>query len=256
VLPRPSLPIPSHKSLICCNRHQPPQDHLLGPGSACNCSAIGTLQTGYPYAQDLSRVPRRQTPPPGMGGLWRHHMSHGTRPRLPAWVGSGVTACPMAPDPATRHGRALASPRVSWHQTPPPDPGGLWRHHVSHGTKPHLPAREGSGVTMCLMATYPTSRHGGLWRRHVPRLSTWEGSGITMCPMAPSPPPREGGLWCCHVPHGSNPPSQHGRALVSPHAAWCQVQPPDTGGLRRHHVPPGSQRAMSHKQMRNTQPVY
>jgi hypothetical protein len=159
-----------------------------------------------------------------MGGLWCHRVSHGTRPRHPAREGSGITACLLAPDPASRPGRALASPRVSWHQTPPPGTGGLWRHHVSHVNIPHL--------------------------------STREGSGITMRPMAPSPPPREGGLWCCHVPHGSSPPSQHGRAPVSPHAAWCQVQPPDTGGLRRQNVPPGSQRAMSHKQMGNTQPVY
>jgi hypothetical protein len=75
---------------------------------------VGTLQTGYLYAQDLTQVPQRQTshlaqegfgvatcpvtpgPPLGEGGLQCRHESHGSRP-------------------ASRCGRALASWRVPWH---------------------------------------------------------------------------------------------------------------------------------------------
>jgi hypothetical protein len=62
----------------------------VGPGAT-----VSTLQTGYPRAQDLSRVPQRQTlhpvgkgssvaaaldPPPGAGGLWRHYVPCGSQP--------------------------------------------------------------------------------------------------------------------------------------------------------------------------------
>jgi hypothetical protein len=74
-----------------------------------------------------------------------------TRPYLPAKVGSYVVTCPVAPDPTSLLGRALAFPRVSWlrtlpsrralvppcvprHQTPPPCSGGLRRCHVSRSS--------------------------------------------------------------------------------------------------------------------------
>jgi hypothetical protein len=115
---------------------------------------VGTLWTGYPYAQDLSQVLRHQTlhparegsgvatcpvtpgPSPGEGGLWCHHVSHSFRP-------------------TSRCGRALASWQVPWHRThlptgegssvatrpmppgPPPfDRGGLRCRHGSHGCRP------------------------------------------------------------------------------------------------------------------------
>jgi hypothetical protein len=135
------------------------------------------------------RVPRHQTPPHVMGGLWRHHVSHGARPCLSAREGSGIATCPTMPDPASRHGRALVSPCVPWRHTPPLDTGGLRRRHVSHSARPRLLAREGSG-SPCV-----------LWHqtRHLVRKS----SDITMCHMAPDPPPGAGGLWHRHVPHGS-----------------------------------------------------
>jgi hypothetical protein len=129
------------------------------------------------------RVPWHQTPPLGMGGLLRHRVSPGTRPRLPTREGSGVTTCLMAPNPISRHGRALASPCVSWQHTPPPGTGG-------------------SGVATC-----PASQHGRApaslcvpW--HQAHLPAREGFGAAMCPMAPTPPPSTGGLWCHHMPRG------------------------------------------------------
>jgi hypothetical protein len=130
----------------------------------------------------------------------------------------------MAPDPASRHGRAVVLPRIAWHQTrlpkregsgvttcpttpnPPPNVGGLWRHHVSCGVKPRLLTREGSSITTCPPASDPTSQHGTTlaspcvpW--HQTHLPMKEGSGVAMCPMAPDPPP-----------------SQRGKALALPRA--------------------------------------
>jgi hypothetical protein len=134
-------------------------------------------------------------------------MPRGTRPCLLAREGSGVTMCPMALDPASQHGRALPSPHVPWRQTPP-GTGGLWRHHVSHGAIPHLLARKGSGVAMCLVASDPASRHRMAptslrvpW--HQTRLPIREGSGVAMCPTGPA--------------------SRRGRSLASPHATWLST---------------------------------
>jgi hypothetical protein len=92
--------------------------------------------------------------------------------------------------PASRCGKALASPHVSWHQSclpagegsgvamchvvldPPPSAGGLSLRHVSHGTRPapqqgrapvsprvprfqtRLPVQEGSDIAVWLSACY------------------------------------------------------------------------------------------------------
>jgi hypothetical protein len=111
--------------------------------------AIGTLRTGYPYAQDVSQVPRLQTP-------------------HPAQEGSGIAMCPMAPGP-------------------PPCEGGLWCCHVSNGSRPtfwcrralvlpcvlwhwaRLPTGEGSSVAMCPTVPDLPPSTGGLWYRHVSR---------------------------------------------------------------------------------------
>jgi hypothetical protein len=110
---------------------------------------VSTLQTEYRYAQDLSRVTRRQTPPPSAGGLWRHHVPHDARPCLSAREGSNVATCSAASDPASRRRRAPASPHVPLHQA-------------------RLPAREGSGVATCPTALDPPPSTGGLRRHHVP----------------------------------------------------------------------------------------
>jgi hypothetical protein len=46
---------------------------------------------------------------------------------------------------------ALVLPRVTRLRTPPPYSGGLRFCHMSHGSGPCLPAREGSGAVTCPM---------------------------------------------------------------------------------------------------------
>jgi hypothetical protein len=91
--------------------------------------------------------------PPGRGGLRYHHVSRGSRPTFRC---RRTLASPHVPWHQTRHlaGRALVWPRVSRFQIRlpvwegsviatcpvapglPPGRGGLWRHHVSRGTRP------------------------------------------------------------------------------------------------------------------------
>jgi hypothetical protein len=100
---------------------------------------------------------------------------HTGYPRVQVWdQGEGkdvlphAAMCPTAPDP-------------------PPYWGGLRRYHMSHGSGPYLPVREGSGTATCPTAPDPTSLLGGLRRCHVshssgPRLSAGEGSDATTWP--------------------------------------------------------------------------
>jgi hypothetical protein len=150
----------------------------------------------------------------------------GVRPRLPAREGSGVTTCPVAPDSASRHERALKAPRVPLRRTPPSGTEWLRRHHVSYGVRPHLPTRKGSDVATCHAALDPASCYGRaltsplvLW--HQACLPTREGSGVTMCPTASDPPPDMGGLWRRHVSRGIRPclPAWEGSDVATCHMA-------------------------------------
>jgi hypothetical protein len=83
-------------------------------------------------------------------------------------------------------------PCVQQHQTLSPYRGGLQCHHVSHGSRPHLPVEEGSGAAMCLEALDPTTMlRRALLPSHAQQL--WisppaeEGFGVAMCPAAPDP---------------------------------------------------------------------
>jgi hypothetical protein len=58
------------------------------------------------------------------------------------------------------------SPRALQHQTLPRCQGGLRCFHVSRGTGPCLPAREGSSAAMYTAAPGPASLPGGLWHYH------------------------------------------------------------------------------------------
>jgi hypothetical protein len=132
-----------------CSRHV---SHGFRSASRCGralaSSRATRLTTRQGRATVSQRVPQFQTHLPvreGSGVATCH------RARCPAGKGSGVTTCSMAPDPpsgagglrcrhvpraagpATRQGRAPTSSHVLWLQT-------------------HLPVREGSGVTTCLMA--------------------------------------------------------------------------------------------------------
>jgi hypothetical protein len=90
------------------------------------------------------------------GGLGGHCRYIGDRVLLHTRLKSS----PTMPDPASRHMRALTSLHIPWRQTRPPDTEGLRCHHVSHSVRPHMPARKGSGVTMCLAVPDPASQHG------------------------------------------------------------------------------------------------
>jgi hypothetical protein len=79
------------------------------------------------------------------------------------------------------------------HQTLPLCQSELCWCHVSSGSGPHLPTREGSGATMCTVARDPASllgrapvRHYLL--RHLTLPPCWDGSDAVTCPTAPCGP--------------------------------------------------------------------
>jgi hypothetical protein len=90
------------------------------------------LQIGYSYIQASSqdksgtyfhapsRAMQYRTPPPYQGGLWRYHMSSGSRPRLRTREGSCAATCAVASDPISLLERAPALPRVLRLRTRPP----------------------------------------------------------------------------------------------------------------------------------------
>jgi hypothetical protein len=97
-----------------------------------------------------------------------------------------------------------ALPRAMRLRTLPPYLGRRRHYHVHHGTRPLLPAREGSGAATCRMASDPTSLF-----RNAPMLShvTW----------LRTPPPSSGGLRCYHMPHDFEPrlPAREGSSAVT-----------------------------------------
>jgi hypothetical protein len=111
---------------------------------------VGTLQTGYPYAQDLSQVQRHQTP-------------------HPAREGSDVATCPVTPGLPPDEGglRCQQCPAVS---DLPSGAGGLWRHGVSRGTRPA--SRQGRAPVSPCVPWFQT------------RLLVREGSSVTTWHMA------------------------------------------------------------------------
>jgi hypothetical protein len=115
----------------------------------------------------LSRVPRIQTPPHCLGGPWRCHVPRGSKYHLPTLEGSGTITCLTALNPTSLLERASALPRVPRLRTSPPCSWWLRRCHVSRGSEPRLPSREGSGAVMCPAAPFS----GGLQYYHVPRGS-------------------------------------------------------------------------------------
>jgi hypothetical protein len=115
-----------------------------------------------------------------------------------------TTMCPTALNPASLLRRAPTLLCASWPRTPPPCSGGLRCRHVSHGSEPRLPAREGSGAAMCPTAPDPAS----LLRRALvlPRVARLLTS-----------PSCSAGLWCCYVSHGSGPrlPAREGSSAAT-----------------------------------------
>jgi hypothetical protein len=111
---------------------------------------VGTLQTGYPYAQDLSQVQRHQT-------------------LHPAREGSDIATCPVTPGLPPDEGglRCQQCPAVP---DLPSGAGGLWRHGVPRGTRPA--SRQGRAPVSPCVPRFQT------------RLLVREGSSITTWHMA------------------------------------------------------------------------
>jgi hypothetical protein len=100
-------------------------------------------------APALPRIPCLQILPHCSEGLRHCHVSHGSRSCLPAREGSDAATCPTAPDHASLIGMALALARVPRLWIRPPYSRGLQCCHVSHNTRPRLPAQEGFDAAMC-----------------------------------------------------------------------------------------------------------
>jgi hypothetical protein len=116
-----------------------------------------------------------------------------------------TTTCPTASDPASLLRQALALPRAPRLRTPHPCSGGLQCCHMSHGSRPRLPAHEDSGATTCRTALDPASLLG-----RAPVFST------------------------CHTALG--PVSLLRRAPALPRVPRLRTLPPCSRGLRRCHM--------------------
>jgi hypothetical protein len=189
---------------------KPRRGKCIGPTSGFIASPdvgsgaiVGTLQTGYPCAQDISLVPQ-------------HRTLH------PIGKGSGVAMCPAALEP-------LLVPKSSGIATcpvasgMPPDREGLRCHHVSHGSRPasqcgraltrHMPPGPSpSREVLRCRHVFRESRPASRCRRalvsprapcHQARHPAGKGSDVAMCPAAPDPPLGAGGLWRRHMARGS-----------------------------------------------------
>jgi hypothetical protein len=137
----------------------------------------------------IDRVPphTRFKPRQGDGHASVHcHVPYDSGPCLPAEAGSSTATCPMALDPASLLERASVLPHVTRLRIPPSCLGGLRCCHVSHGSRPCLPALEGSGAAMC-----PTA----------PNLASLFGRALVLsrAPQLWTPPPCSRGLRRCHM---------------------------------------------------------
>jgi hypothetical protein len=119
---------------------------------------------------NVATCPTALDPPPGVGGLLRHHVPRATGPTtrqgkapvspcvlplqtcLSVWEGSGIITCPME---LACHPTGKGSGIIMCHVAPDPPPGvgGPWRHHVLRGSQP--------------------SRHACAFPRHLTSGSSW-----------------------------------------------------------------------------------
>jgi hypothetical protein len=86
--------------------------------------------------------------------------SHAAQTQFPYQDGLRPATHPATPDLTSLLKRAPVPPSVSWPRTLPPYRGGLRHCRVSHGSRPRLPTKEGSGVTTCPTALDPASQRG------------------------------------------------------------------------------------------------
>jgi hypothetical protein len=96
------------------------------------------------------------------GGLRCRHVSRSSKPA--SWCRRRALASPRVPWNRARQERALMSPHVPQFQT-------------------HSRSRRGSGVVMCPVALGPPPDRGGLWCPHVShgsRPASWSGRALTL----------------------------------------------------------------------------
>jgi hypothetical protein len=154
-------------------------------------TSAGTLQTGYPCAQDLKDQPHGSRSVPGAKELWLRHVLRGI-------------------EHATRQKRAPVSPRAPWHRAR------------------HLP-RKGSGVTTCPEAPCAPPARKGLWCCHVPRgtepITRQERAPESPrghIPRGSRPTPCAGRLLRRHMTEAPRPPLDG--ASVSPRVLWLHIR--------------------------------
>jgi hypothetical protein len=107
----------------------------------------------YPADQVSPRTGFKTTQGVGHASA-RCHVSCSSKPCLPIEVASDAAICPTTLDLATLLWWALVLPCGSLLRTSPPREGELRRCHVSHGTGPRFPAREGSDAATCHAVPY------------------------------------------------------------------------------------------------------
>jgi hypothetical protein len=139
--------------------------HMPCSLGSCLAAREGSGSDTCPTAQDHAslleraltspRVLRLRILPPNSGGLRCCHVSDGFGSCLPTQEGSGAATCPMTLDHASLLGRAPTLPHVPRLCILPTCSGGHRCWHMSHGTGPYLPVREGSDA-----ATSPTALCG------------------------------------------------------------------------------------------------
>jgi hypothetical protein len=111
---------------------------------------------------------------------------------------------PAAPDPASQPIREGSSaPHALWFWTLPPYSGGLRCCDMYRGSRPCLPASEGSGAATCHTASDPVSLLG-------------KALVLPRAPWLWIPPPCLREIQCCHMPHGFRPciPAWEGSSAV------------------------------------------
>jgi hypothetical protein len=144
----------------------------VGPGAT-----VGTLQTGYTYAQDLKDQP------------------HGTRLRTRQERAPVPLCVPTAPDllPMLESSSSAMYPMA---QSTPPTRRGLRCRHMPHGTEPVTRqgrAPESQRVSWLLAHPLRRKALASPCDRGT-RTTARQGSDIVTCPMAPDPPPGAGGF--------------------------------------------------------------
>jgi hypothetical protein len=123
------------------------------------CLSRGGLEGHYRYHTDRVPLHTSLKSRQFVGHAFTHcHVSNGSRPRLPAEVGSSAATCPMALELTSQLRWALTLPLVIWLWISHLGWGGLQCCDVSYGSGPRLLAEVGPGAATCHMAPDLASR--------------------------------------------------------------------------------------------------